>query len=137
MVVANVKVRLYNVYGTTEGTVYQMSQRLLPSVDTPPTCIGLPMPGITVAVVHLPMHDDVDDASLAQFNLPAALELVKPGELGELMVGGVQTARGYQGVKAQKRRRRCLSASSIGGETEIGSRRLPCSTQLARGQAPE
>ena len=95
MVVANVKVRLYNVYGTTEGTVYQMSQRLLPSVDTPPTCIGLPMPGITVAVVHLPMHDDVDDASLAQFNLPAALELVKSGELGELMVGGVQTARGY------------------------------------------
>eukprot|EP01050_Picozoa_sp_SAG11_P022484 SAG11_NODE_4264_length_1981_cov_1.382572_1_plen_526_part_10 len=86
-------VRLVNVYGTTEGTVYQMSHTYSTATSNP-ACIGRPLPGVAVAVVR--QHDAAGERAS-----PASLELADRGELGELITGGVQTAAGYHGAQLE------------------------------------
>eukprot|EP01052_Picozoa_sp_SAG31_P009397 SAG31_NODE_492_length_14913_cov_4.109086_3_plen_1016_part_00 len=80
-------VRLVNVYGTTEGTVYQLSNTY-EGAKSNPLCVGRPLPGVAVAVVR---------RSSVQENVPETMTLVERGEIGELLTGGVQTAAGYLG----------------------------------------
>ncbi|WP_084681591.1 Pls/PosA family non-ribosomal peptide synthetase [Actinomycetospora chiangmaiensis] len=70
---------VWNTYGPTEATVVACAARLLPGA---PVQIGLPLAGWQLAVVH----PDTD--------LP-----VSAGEVGELVIAGVGTARYLDGAK--------------------------------------
>jgi len=76
---ANPSLELYNHYGPTEGTIGALAYR----VDENARCIsnsipiGLPLPGISIYVVN--EHD----------------EPVKPGIVGELLLGGACLAKEY------------------------------------------
>ncbi len=87
-------VRLVNVYGTTEGTVYQTSHTYSTVTDNP-ACIGQPLPGTAVAVVR--QQPDGDD--LLHNKEGGTYVLVACDEIGELWTGGVQTAKGYHGAR--------------------------------------
>ncbi|GAA1548379.1 hypothetical protein GCM10009827_080830 [Dactylosporangium maewongense] len=72
-------VRLVNTYGPTEATIIATSTDLGPDDTTGPPPIGVPLPGVRVAVVD------------------AGLRPVPPGAYGELLLGGAGLARGYLG----------------------------------------
>lgn len=74
--------KLVNVYGTTECTVWQTCQVMTP--ETPPTIAGVPMPGNTIAVVGQ-VDGPLSDQTCTKPN----------GEAGEVLIGGVQVGRGY------------------------------------------
>ena len=88
-------VRLVNVYGTTEGTVYQTSHTYSTCNDNP-ACIGRPLPGTAVAVVR---QDCPDADKLTVADGIATYPLAACDEVGELWTGGVQTAAGYHGSR--------------------------------------
>jgi acyl-CoA synthetase (AMP-forming)/AMP-acid ligase II len=131
-------VQLVNVYGTTEGTVYQTSHTFS-SGGSNPACIGRPLPGTAVAVVRVMPREQTDgagdgdggggggeqqpgegdeDQGLQQLPLPPPppppppLQLAGCGEVGELLTGGMQTADGYHGERlARESARRFLPLS--------------------------
>lgn len=73
-------VRLINLYGPTETTINSSSHVVDPAelAEAPKSIsIGLPVAGTTYLV------------------LDANRDMVTPGEIGELYIGGVQVARGY------------------------------------------
>ncbi|MEV8517137.1 amino acid adenylation domain-containing protein [Dactylosporangium sp. NPDC051484] len=72
-------VRLVNTYGPTEATIIATSTDLGPHDADGPPAIGVPLPGVRVAVVD------------------AGLRPVPPGAYGELLLGGAGLARGYLG----------------------------------------
>ncbi|GAA3246527.1 non-ribosomal peptide synthetase [Dactylosporangium siamense] len=72
-------VRLVNTYGPTEATVIATSTDLGAGDAAWTPAIGLPLPGVRVAVVD------------------ADLRPVPPGAHGELLLGGTGLARGYLG----------------------------------------
>ena len=88
-------VRLVNVYGTTEGTVYQTSHTYSTCNDNP-ACIGRPLPGTAVAVIRQDRPDA--DESTAGDSM-GTYALAACDEVGELWTGGVQTAAGYHGLR--------------------------------------
>jgi amino acid adenylation domain-containing protein len=69
--------RLINSYGPTENTVGSLWSVVAPGEGRP--TIGRPIAGVTVQI-------------LDEFGRP-----VRPGEIGELLLGGAQIARGYFG----------------------------------------
>lgn len=73
---------LYNLYGPTEATIAVTVHRIEPGV-TDPIPIGNPIPGTEILVLD-----------------PAGVPC-PPGVTGELVIAGVQLARGYQGRPAQ------------------------------------
>jgi amino acid adenylation domain-containing protein len=71
---------IVNLYGPTEATIGCTVHRFDEATDTDPSVpIGVPMDNNTV------------------FLLDAHRRFVKPGELGEMYLGGAQLARGYRG----------------------------------------
>lgn len=86
--------RLINTYGPTENTVDSL-WGIVASGSGRPT-IGRPIAGVTAAVIH-----------------PDGSEL-PPGELGELVLGGAQVARGYYGDPALTADRFLLDIRSPG-----------------------
>ncbi|MEO3977768.1 amino acid adenylation domain-containing protein [Streptomyces sp. CAU 1734] len=71
---------LVNMYGITETTVHCTHQTMTREMTgSPASVIGEPLPGLTA---HL---------------LSPELDLVPPGVIGELYIGGAQLARGYLG----------------------------------------
>ncbi|WP_327003490.1 amino acid adenylation domain-containing protein [Dactylosporangium sp. NBC_01737] len=72
-------VRLVNTYGPTEATIIATSTDLGPLDTDGPPAIGVPLPGVRIAVVG------------------ADLRPVPPGAYGELLLGGAGLARGYLG----------------------------------------
>ncbi|MFG5120156.1 Pls/PosA family non-ribosomal peptide synthetase [Methylorubrum sp. POS3] len=66
--------RLFNTYGPTEATVVATAAEMRPGV---PVTIGGPIPNYSVYVAD------------------EALNLLKPGEQGELLIGGPGVAKGY------------------------------------------
>jgi amino acid adenylation domain-containing protein len=87
-------VRLVNVYGTTEGTVYQTSHTYSASTDDP-ACIGQPLPGTAVAVVR----QESDGGHSLRNEEGWKYTLAACDEIGELWTGGAQTATGYHGAR--------------------------------------
>lgn len=117
-------VRLVNVYGTTEGTVYQTSNTYITGASSP-SCVGRPLPGVAVAVVR---------SSGAEVG---TLELAVQGELGELVTGGVQTAAGYHGTRLAKESAAAfLPLSALALEPEIAEALKVCTDDAASSVAP-
>ena len=77
---AGLPFRLINTYGPTENTVDSLWAVVEPGPGRP--TIGRPIQGVTASVVH--ENGDV----------------VAPGQVGELVLGGAQVARGYRGQPA-------------------------------------
>lgn len=72
------QVRVLNLYGPTEDTTYSTSAEVdLMSAEPPP--IGRPLPGTCAYIVG------------------SAMTLCRPGDVGELYLGGAGLARGYLG----------------------------------------
>ena len=72
------RVRLRNVYGTTEACVYQCSQIMHPDRCADPKCIGTALPQSTVHVLD-----------------PQTLKQVPAGSEGEIFIGGGALSLGY------------------------------------------
>ncbi|MBX7168198.1 MAG: amino acid adenylation domain-containing protein [Pirellulales bacterium] len=70
-------VELWNLYGPTETSVWSTSERITPETEV--ICVGHPLDNTRLYV------------------LDAARQLVPPGVVGELYIGGVGVARGYRG----------------------------------------
>ncbi|HKV12891.1 MAG TPA: amino acid adenylation domain-containing protein, partial [Thermoanaerobaculia bacterium] len=76
---ATLPVPLYNLYGPTEAAVEVTAWECRPAERPRPVPIGRPVRNTQIRVVGRRM------------------ELVPPGAVGELAIGGVQVARGYRG----------------------------------------
>ncbi|MEO0868582.1 MAG: amino acid adenylation domain-containing protein [Cyanobacteria bacterium J06642_11] len=70
-------VYLHNIYGPTEASIEATYWPCKPADDAPVAPIGYPIDNVTIQIL--------DDA----------LNPVKPGEMGEIYIGGVGLARGY------------------------------------------
>jgi len=93
-------VKLLNLYGTTEATVYQVLHRMREGDS--PKLLGTPLPGMHLAIVAV-------DATIAQVEQACehAHDTLALGAQGELVQLGTQVARGYAG-------RPLLSAAKFG-----------------------
>ncbi|MEO8278282.1 MAG: Pls/PosA family non-ribosomal peptide synthetase [Ideonella sp.] len=85
---ARVGRQVFNTYGPTEATVSASLAELLPGE---PVTIGRPLPNYVLMVVR-----PIDDDTWAE-GTPAALQLLPPGETGELCIAGPGVAVGYLG----------------------------------------
>ncbi len=87
-IAADHDIRLINSYGPTEGTISATGQAIIEADPSAPVPIGSPMANTRIYVVE-----------------PVTLEPQPIGVAGELLIGGVQVARGYvkrPGLTAEK-----------------------------------
>ena len=80
--------QLFNTYGPTEATVSASLAELQPGE---PVTIGRPLPNYDLLVIA-PFDDDA-----WPLGTPAPLDLLSPGETGELCIAGPGVAQGYLG----------------------------------------
>jgi len=115
-------VKLLNLYGTTEATVYQVMHRMREGDS--PKLLGTPLPGMHLAIVAA-------DATIAQVEQACqhAHDTLAVGAQGELVQLGTQVARGYAG-------RPLLSAAKFGlcaplsGGGEGGAEGVSCRDKI-------
>jgi len=94
-------VELLNTYGVTECTVYQTAGRLPPDATVESVrSAGRPLPGVALAVVALAAQGQGEVESAPRLDGSSVLTR---GEIGEVVIGGIQVGEGYLNLPEQTR----------------------------------